>query len=98
MQRFTYGIAATGSLCVSVRQGGKEIASRSLTVISSEEMYRRNLRGGLLAGDYFVTAEDLVGVGVPAGSIFIPLAMVMAFFVGVKDFLQRLFSFVRITR
>jgi hypothetical protein len=42
--------------------------------------------------------EDYVEVGVPRFSLYIPLFTVVAFFVELKDFFQRLFSFPRITR
>ena len=96
MQIFTYAITGTGALRVSVRQNGREIDARSLTVISSEEMYRRSLRDGLITGDDIPGADELVDVGVPAGSPFIFLAKVVAFFVALREFFQRLFSFTRI--
>ena len=48
MQQYACGVAATGALNVEVRRQGETIAARQMTVISSKEMYRRNLRESLL--------------------------------------------------
>lgn len=98
MQRFTCGVAATGALDVAVRRQGETIAARSLSVVTSKEMYRRNLRGSLLFTGGLPTVEDYVEVGVPRFSLYIPLFTLVAFFVELRDFFQRLFSFPRITR
>ena len=97
MQRYTYDITGTGPLDVVVRQGGKVKEARSLTVITSKEMYERNLRDGLITGEDIPSTEDLVDVGLPQGSLYIPLAKIIAFFVALKDLINRLFSFNRIT-
>ena len=97
MQRYTFNITKTGPLDVVVRQGGKPKETRALTVITSKEMYERNLRDGLITGEDIPSTEDLVDVGLPQGSLFIPLAKIIAFFVSVRDFLQRLLSFSRVT-
>ena len=97
MQRYTRAVAGTGPLDVAVRQEGKEKMARSMTVITSKEMYERNLREGLITGEDIPSTEDLVDVGLPQGSVFIPLAKIIAFFVALKDFFQRLFSFSRVT-
>ena len=97
MQRYTRAVAGTGPLDVTVRQEGKEKETRSMTVITSKEMYERNLREGLITGEDIPSTEDLVDVGLPQGSVFIPLAKIIAFFVAIKDFFQRLFSFSRVT-
>ena len=96
MQCYTYDIAAPGALSVSVLQGGEEVSSKAFTVISSEEMYRRNLRDGLITGEDIPRTEDLIDVGVPAGSPFILVAKLVAFFNGIRIFFERLFSFTRI--
>lgn len=96
MQKFTCGVADAGSLRVEVRQANGVIAERTYTVISSEEMYQRNLRDGLITGEDIPSTADLIDVGVPPGSPFILLAKIVAFFVGVSDFFHRLFSFSRI--
>ena len=97
MQRYTCTVAATGPLEVVVRQGGEVMETRSMTVITSKEMYERNLRDGLITGEDIPSTEDLVDVGVPQGSPFIAIAKLIAFFVSLRDFLDRLFSFTRIT-
>lgn len=97
MQRFTREITQTGMLRVVVRQKGRDVKTRSLTVITSKEMYERNLHDGLITGDDIPGTDDLVDVGIPEGSIFIPLAKIIAFFVALKDFFQRLFSFTRVS-
>ena len=97
MQRFTFEITQTGNLDVVIRQKGRDVKTRSLTVITSKEMYERNLRDGLITGDDIPGTGDLVDVGIPGGSIFIPLAKIIAFFVALKDFFQRLFSFTRVS-
>lgn len=96
MQRYSYNVAQTGQLDVVIRQGDGEKETRSLTVITSKEMYERNLRDGLITGEDIPSTDDLVDVGVPQGSPFIPLAKLIAFFVAVADFFRRLFSFTRI--
>ena len=98
MQQFTCDVTETGALSVVVRQYGKEIAARPMTVITSREMYKRNLQTSLLIADGIPSVKDFVEVGVPAGSLYIPFFMVVAFFVELKDFFQRLFSFPRITK
>ncbi len=97
MQRFTREITGTGGLDVVIRQNGGDVRARSLTVITSKEMYERNLRDGLITGDDIPGTDDLTDVGIPEGSIFIPLAKIIAFFVALKDFFQRLFSFTRVS-
>ena len=97
MQRFTMSVTETGALDVAVRQQGEVIATRSMTVVTSKEMYRRNLRESLLFSG-LPTVEDYVEVGVPRFSLSIPFFTVVAFFVELKDFFHRLFSFPRITK
>jgi hypothetical protein len=97
MQEFTCGVTGTGALNVSVRQYGQEAAARSFTVITSQEMYERNLRDGLISGEDIPTTEDLVDVGLPAGSLYIVAAKIVAFFVLLREFFFRLFSFSRIS-
>ena len=41
MQERAYAVAETGTLSVAVRQNGKELAVRRLTVVTAEEMYAR---------------------------------------------------------
>ena len=96
MQEYTYDVNQTGSLTVVVRQGDADKETRPLTVITSKEMYERNLRDGLITGEDIPSTEDLVDVGIPQGSPFIPLAKLVAFFVAVREFIRRLFSFSRI--
>lgn len=98
LQRYTRDVTAPGTLCVAVRQKGAQIETRTLTVISSREMYRRNLRDGLVTGEDIPGTEDFIQAGLPRGSLFIPLAKIIAFFVGLRVFFHRLFSFVRITQ
>ena len=96
MQRYTCSITETGSLSVVVRQGDEQIETRSMTIISSKEMYERNLRDGLITDEDIPDTEDLVDVGVPAGSPFIFTAKIIALFNAIVIFFQRLFSFTRI--
>ena len=96
MQKFTFEINETGVLDVSVRQGENIVGSRSMTVITSRDMYERNLHDGLISDEDIPGTDDLVDVGIPAGSPFIIAAKIVAFFVAVRDFFQRLFSFSRI--
>ena len=96
MQRYTLDIVETGVISVSVRQGEEEIETRTVTVISSKEMYERNLRDGLITGEDIPSTEDLVDVGVPYGSPFILIAKIVAFFNAVSVFFRRLLSFTRI--
>ena len=59
-------------------------------------MYERNLRDGLITGDDIPGTDDLVDSGLPSGSAFIPLAKIAAFFVLLREFFRRLFSFTRV--
>ena len=97
LQRYTKVISATGDLTITVLQNGREISSRTAEVITSEEMYRRNLRDGLITEDDIPGTDDLIESGLPEGSIFIPLAKIIAFFIAVRDFFYRMFSFGRIS-
>lgn len=97
LQRYTKVISATGNLTITVRQNGREISSRTAEVITSEEMYRRNLRDGLITGEDIPGTDDLIESGLPEGSVFIPLAKIIAFFIAVRDFFYRMFSFGRIS-
>ncbi len=97
MQRYMYNVTGTGTLSVEIRQDGKVKEARRLNVITSQEMYERNLRDGLITGEDIPGTEDLVDVGVPAGSPFILLARIAAFFNALRIFFERLFSFPRIT-
>lgn len=97
MQSFLYSIAETGMLSVTVRQNGEEIAARTAAVITSAEMYERNLRDGLITGEDIPGTAELVDVGLPAGSLFIPLAKIISFFVLLREFFFRLFSLSRVT-
>ena len=97
MQKVTFDVTGTGALDVSVRQYGQEVAARSFTVITSQEMYERNLRDGLVTPGDIPTTEDLVDVGLPAGSPYIIAAKIVAFFVLLREFFFRLFSFSRIS-
>ena len=98
MQQVSCGVTETGALRVAVRQFGNEIAARAMTVISSKEMYKRNLRGSMLLSEGIPTVKDFVEVGVPLGSVFIPIFMAASFFVELKELFDRLFSFTRITQ
>ncbi|MBQ7688089.1 MAG: hypothetical protein IJT27_02605 [Clostridia bacterium] len=97
IQRYTLGVTETGTLDVAVRQGDRIITERTLTVITSGEMYERNLRDGLITSDDIPGTHDLIDVGVPAGSPFILIAKIAAFFNALRIFFERLFSFTRIT-
>ena len=96
MQRYTCAVTETGALDVAVRQNGKDLAARPMTVVTSKEMYKRNLRDSLLFSG-LPTVEDYVEAGVPRFSLYIPLFTVAAFFVELRDFFYRLGSFSRIT-
>ncbi len=98
MQSYTKSIAETGTLQVTVRQRGKVVGERTMTVVSSKEMYRRNLRDGLITKEDIPRAADLIQVSGPIIIPFIPAAVTIAFFSALSDFFYRLFSFVRITR
>lgn len=96
MQTYTCDIIETGELNVSVRQRGKVISSRSVTVVESREMYKRNLNEGLITREDIPRIRDLIQVSGPAIIPFIPLAVTIAFFNALSDFFFRWLSFIRI--
>jgi hypothetical protein len=95
-QKFTCDVTETGTLNVVVRQNGAELASRTVNVITAEEMYERNLNDTIPRPEDIPTIEDLTQPGVPIGNAFFPFAMIVTFIQNVVSFFHRLFSFVRI--
>ena len=98
MQRYTYSVTDPGALDVAVRQNGETVETRSMAVITSQEMYRRNLRDGLVTAEDIPSAEDFIEVSGSPIIPFIPFFQVVAFFVLLREFFFRLFSFPRITK
>lgn len=95
-QTFRYTVAETGTLSFEVvsREGTER---RAFTVITSEEMYQRNLdemRPDAPSTD--PADHDLTGF--PIGNPFLPLGMIAVFFSQVAEFFHRLFSYFRIVR
>ena len=97
-QKYTYSVTETGTLSFAVRQRGADLAARTLTIITSEEMYERNLQESMITGEDIPTIEDLTQPGVPIGNPFLPFAMIMVFFNNIGSFFHRLLSFIRITK
>ena len=96
LESCSWRVSETGALDVVVRQYGEEAAARTLDVVTSAEMYRRNLLDGLITGEDIPGSADLIDVGIPAGSPFILIAKLVAFFSAFINLLYRLFSFTRI--
>ncbi len=96
LQRVTCAVTEPGALNVVVRQNGKAVETRSLTVVSSAEMYRRNLRDGLITGAEIPDTEDFVQVGLPR--VLVPFAKAASFLVLLREFFYQLFSFSRIVK
>ncbi len=97
-QKFSYNVTETGTLNVVVRQNGAVLAERTVSVITSEEMYERNLNDTIPSQDDIPTIDDFTQPGVPIGNPFFPFAMIIMFFQNVASFFHRLFSFVRISK
>ena len=100
---YGYAIKETGQIEIAVRRGDAVLASRSFEVISSREMYRRNLKDAFAAvfstkADPFPSLETLkyaANHGFPVGNPFIPFAFVAMVAV---NFFHAVFSFTRIVR
>lgn len=97
-QKYTYQVQTTEPLEFVVRSGDRVLESRSFGVITSKEMYDRNLDEGLIHPEDIPKPGDIDLTGVPIGNPFFPFAMVMMFFNQIGSFFHRLFSFFRIVK
>ena len=97
-QKYTYQVETTEPLEFVVRSGDRVLDSRSFSVITSKEMYDRNLEEGLIHPEDIPKPGDIDLTGVPIGNPFMPFAMIMIFFNRVGSFFHRLFSFFRIVK
>lgn len=95
-QTFRYTVENTGSLTFEV-VGRTETERRAFTVISSEEMYQRNLEEMRPEGPSTDPGDhDLTGF--PIGNPFLPLGFLAVFFAQIAEFFHRVLSYFRIAR
>ena len=105
-QVYKYDVTKTGSFNLTIRSGGGLRFSRTYTVISSAEMYRKTLGPDLKQAlsvrmDPFLLhtsldeLKDAANHGFPVGNPFMPFAAVAMVFYNVFSIL---FSFFRIVR
>ena len=101
---YTYTVKDTGALSFAVRRGEEVLFSRSYNVISSEEMYKKNVKDmfsnlfSIRLKDFFPPISELKEAamnGFPVGNPFLPLAFFAMTWWNVTSVL---FSFVRIVR
>ena len=105
-QSYQYDVKETGSFNLTIRSGGGLRFSRTYTVISSAEMYRKSLGTDLkealsLRMDPFLLhtsldeLKDAANNGFPVGNPFLPFAAFAMMFYNVFSII---FSFFRIVR
>lgn len=104
MEDYTYTVKSTGALTLVVRRGGDVLFSRAYNVISSADMYKKEVKD-MFAGlasirlkDFFPSIEELKDAamhGFPVGNPFLPAAFVASTLFNVFSVL---FSFVKIVR
>lgn len=105
-QSYQYDVKETGSFNLTIRSGGGLRFSRTYTVISSAEMYRKSLGPDLkealsIRMDPFLLhtsldeLKDAANHGFPVGNPFLPFAAFAMVFYNVFSIL---FSFFRIVR
>lgn len=99
---FSVPATKTGRIDFAVRQGDKTLLSRTFSVISSAEMYKKLLKDAFFphirAEELFLSAdeiEDAVNHGTPLFNPFLPFAYIMMLSV---NFFWTVFSFTRIVR
>ena len=99
---FSYPVTETGSIEVSIERGGEVIVSHSFTVITSKEMYSKNLREAFNMKNYLVNPfppieelQDAAMQGFPVGNPFLPAAYIVMI---ITNMTLALFSFTRIVR
>ena len=101
-ETFIYSVEETGKLDVSVVSGGNVLESHSFTVITSKEMYSKNLREAFNPKNYLVNPfppieelKDAAMNGFPVGNPFLPAAYIVMV---ITNMALVLFSFTRIVR
>ena len=99
---FYLPVKETGTIDVAVKQGDKTLLSRTFTVISSADMYKKLLKEAFLpqipAEELFLSADELkdaVNHGFPLFNPFLPFAYLAMLTV---NFFMTVFSFTRIVR
>ena len=100
---FYYPLKQTGTVEISVRRGGKTLETRSFTVITSSEMYKKVVQDAfryaadtLRNTDPFPPAEELEEAahnGFPVGHPMLPFAYA---YMLITNLMHALLSFVRI--
>lgn len=104
MENYTYTVKNTGALTLVVRRGDELLFSRSYNVISSADMYKKNVRdmfteiASIRLKDFFPPISELKDAamhGFPVGNPFLPAAFLAMMTFNV---FSTLFSFVKIVR
>ena len=104
MENYVYTVKATGTLTLVVRRGDELLFSRSYNVISSADMYKKNVRdmfaeiASIRLKDFFPPISELKDAamhGFPVGNPFLPAAFLAMMTFNV---FSTLFSFVKIVR
>ncbi len=94
---YTWDIRETGTLSIAVVQNGNELINRTFTVISSADMYRRNLKELFSFDEISIpSAEELIDAanhGFPLFNPFLIPAFGLTLFINVFTVV---FSFTRI--
>ena len=99
---YRYTVKDTGTLALVVKKGGQDIANRTFTVISSNDMYKKNVKDvfsflGSVKPDWFsggFSQEDMA-FGAWLIAPFVPLASA---YMLVAELFRTIFSFTRIVR
>ena len=99
-EHYAYRIAAAEPVEIVVRQGENELIARRFTVISSAEMYRKELQrcwAELKTADlsWVLHPKEALDAGINIFSPFLPAAVMITFAV---NFCNVFFSFFRIVR
>ncbi len=104
MEDYTYIVKSTGQLTLVVRRGEEVLFSRTYNVISSADMYKKEVKtmfnelGAIRLKDFFPPISELKDAAMHGFPVGHPLLM-PAFFLNLTfNVFSTLFSFVRIVR
>ena len=104
MEDYTYTVKAAGPLTLTVCRGDEVLFSRSYNVISSADMYKKNVKAAyddlfsIRLQDFFPPLDELKDAamhGFPVGHPMLPLAFIVMTWWNLTSVL---FSFVKIVR
>ena len=99
---YRYTVKDTGTLTLAVKKDGQDIVNRSFTVISSDDMYRKNVKDafsylGSVKPDWFTSgfSKEDMQFGAWLIAPFVPLATA---YMLIAELFRTVFSFTRIVR